>query len=72
MSEVGKGALNYPLKFLLFVQISSKLPADSRQAAQALVLYLVQRGADVDIKDRNSSTPLDCVHDTRMRDLIKR
>ena len=56
----------------IYVQICAILPIHSQHEAPALVLYLVQRGADVNIKDKRGKTPLDCVQDADIRTTISR
>ena len=57
----------------VFAQVASKVPSSSRnQPAQALLLYLVQRGADINIRDTKWKTPLDCVDKGATRKFIEK
>ena len=56
-------------------QIAAKLPSllwGMDLLSVALFLYLVQRGADINLHDSNGMTALDLLHDWGMRDLIQR
>ena len=57
----------------VFHQVASKVPSSSRnQLALALLLYLVQRGADINIRDTKGNTPLDCVDEGATRTFIEK
>ena len=54
------------------MQIAALLPPHNRWEAQALVVYLVQRGADVNIEDKTGRTPFDYVDDIVIKGIFER